>query len=445
MNNLFLRGLCALMLSVAIANPGLSHPQTFQITQVQSSEFLPHEWTIEAIPPRSWLSRPMEWIKKASAVICHSAGIQGVVKPAIFDSSNVGHLKREYLQLNKNLIYHRELDFLNLQHLVPTEIEFFANYFIHTLGYQASQDAVQGVNGGQPVIVQYIDYLLDKAAQDPAHTRLVFLKAGADPLAEMARCIARVTGRFLETHIHSVWATMGNYRAVQEDRMQAAFFVRSLYQNNILGPETHRLIIGDTDSRLSGPGTEILIYDTLLNKKVMDDVNLRWPDALLPVWNSTTDHWAEIDYMYLHPHRYEDFDFILRYGLRKLRLGAVLDPDYCRMIVNGYNQMDFPDAQHMNFLWSHIDQMPKLESINDSFMATADDRIEPVRRAPYGHSLSEPQLIIAHALSYAGLLMGTLHVLEARGHNIDHEVDDLITRTAYRLMSAHALTLGKAA
>ncbi|MFC1599356.1 NAD-dependent epimerase/dehydratase family protein, partial [Candidatus Omnitrophota bacterium] len=332
------------------------------------------------------------------------------------------------IAFNERKMVERDRKVYALGKHVAGEEEFFDKTFRYKY-FDAREIAVSNHTPRRVLIKRFMDEAFNRATQDPDYrstTRLVFPQVGAEPLAEIARSMARVYGNGLEDRIHSVWGRMTNYTAMKEDFEQRVLFVKYLYDCGILDDDTRRILVVDTDSRNSQFGTEKITYISLLSEKVIAEVNERF-GLDLKAWNSDTGFQVEHLYIYLP----ECSDEAIEKGLDS----AVIDKDdyLSRMKISGFNQQDAESRLEVFGLWQAIDRLPPINTNENRFILDSEGRACPVKRPAYGQSDSGRRLEISHHLQYAGLVMGVLACLEAQGYNVEQEYEQYLKQLKYRL------------
>ncbi|MBF0385946.1 MAG: helix-turn-helix domain-containing protein, partial [Candidatus Omnitrophica bacterium] len=285
------------------------------------------------------------------------------------------------------------------------------------------------------LLPDFINEIFSLAQQDPQYrdnTRILFLKAGAEPLGEMAKVMAKVMGNGLEDKIHNVWATMGNYEAMKKDPEQAVLFVKYLYDQGVLDETTTRLFVVDTDSRIPfWTGTEKIFYRTLLNPKVIAKANKRFGLKLKP-WNSNQGLNLEIIYQMLPDigNRTAEFSHVLEnqdhfdpadYLKRMIVKGLSVEKDLLGKAVRGLRRRK--QRETIINSYGEIDTMTKIASIGRRFILGKDGIVRPDIKNPRYPTSDEtypltPEIFIRHYLQYAGLIMGTLTALEGLGYDV---------------------------
>ncbi|MDP3143248.1 MAG: acyl-CoA dehydrogenase family protein, partial [Candidatus Omnitrophota bacterium] len=328
-------------------------------------------------------------------------------------------------------------DVLALRNIIPGYDRFFDTvYEREYLGKKAMIDGSE--SSTSKTLQEFFAEVFRKAESFPNYSpnsRIVFLKAGADALAEIAISMARVgKNRFPDNRIHSVWATMGNYGAIKQDKKQASYFVKYLYDQGILTPDTKRIIFVDTDSRIGcmsavgGLGTERLIYRTLLNEAVIADTNEKFSLKLKP-WNTGDNELqAEMFYMYLRDNNLEV----------SLSEEGIDSADYRRLKVSGFRgKVDVLDDYYYDYTWRVIDEIAKIENIKESFELQTDGSVVPVAVEPYqnGQKYGQIELSIVHYLQYAGLVFGMLDVLEMQNCDVAMERERYLERLKQNLIA----------
>jgi len=91
---------------------------------------------------------------------------------------------------------------------------------------------------------------------NPANTKIVFLKAGADALYDMAKVMAEVSGNFPAANIKSIWASMPHAAAMQKDVQQRAYFIKYLADQGVLDGQTRTFFCRYNTT--VGRGTDII-------------------------------------------------------------------------------------------------------------------------------------------------------------------------------------------
>ncbi len=291
----------------------------------------------------------------------------------------------------------------------------------------------------------FIYQVFEKAHENPGwreNTRIVFLRAGAEPLATVAKTIAAVDkSSFPADRIHSIWATMENYQAMRDDPMQAMYFVKYLYDEGILTPETKHLLFVDTDSRVSSPGTELIIYKTLLNPSVMNFMKHRF-GLSLPVWNSGNGYEASLMYMSVgdtpdqvlslagmkHDINLDDYRSRMRIFVHECIFAVGVKKDSIKKELNITNNLGYTEA------WVMIDNMSKLSSV-EGRLKVKRNKVIADERAPYYQFHSGRQLAFVHDIEYSGLIMACLDYLESKGFDVSaverHAFNELEQRLEY--------------
>jgi len=333
----------------------------------------------------------------------------------LFCDDNSNWRPYAYSQENAQRRYGR---LMALKSAVPGHAHFF-----ETVLAQA-YDTIHGNmtdDGRDPLpLASIIQEIFKKAGEGPNHgrdTRIVFLKARADPMYEMAKTVAHVTGAFPEERMHSVWATMENYKEISNDPVQAAYFVKYLHDQGALTPDTNRLIFIDTDSRMTQVvGTELAVYKTLLSEAVIRQANSMF-GLNLKAWNVGGGQEAEMLYVYL--------DSPKRIWLDAWLKGQGISPDdyFSRMRVNAMKVSGSPIGPSMV-----IDHMTKLESINAKFILNQEGMATVQIHPPYQQRYRGEELLICHHLEYACLIMETLNVLESFGFDVSKEEEAYIEK-----------------
>ena len=261
----------------------------------------------------------------------------------------------------------------------------------------------------------YLDSIFDKALRYPngkSSTKIVFLKAGAEPLFEAARLMAQMTGIFPPENIHSIWATMRNYNAIGRDPQQAELFVKYLYDQDILTPDTKNLLIVDTDTGIANkPGTEAIFIKTLFNDALIDRVNAKF-GLNLPKFNDGPGSINTALYYMFYPVMSDDTAKLIK--RQKLRPG--------RVNISGYKD---PLPMPEGFSWLFIDNFFKTESVQGAYKLR-DNKVQAVELPPREQPFEGEVLMTARQVQYTGLLAGVLDVLEARGQDVSQEADALI-------------------
>ena len=255
--------------------------------------------------------------------------------------------------------------------------DFFREYLTDALKHK---DALGDVMG-------FVDKVFSKAKAFPknSRTRIVFLKAGAEPLYRLAKIRAMVTGEFPPERIHSVWITMKQNEVMSKDPQRAVDLVKYLKQEGVLADADHLLFV-DTDATLSH-GSHQVIAQTLLDHSVMERA-----DPELPVWNAQGgDHRLEFLYMSAE---------------------AMDSKNYKGIPLSSYAPED-PNS------FSAVDVLPKLVSVEPRF---ADEGgIIQLRYADaYGKRFGgEPQKNgISHYLEHARLVLELMATLEKKGWEV---------------------------
>ncbi|MDD5495657.1 MAG: radical SAM protein [Candidatus Omnitrophica bacterium] len=334
-----------------------------------------------------------------------------------------------------------------LKKRLPMYAEFIDDQY--ELGYLGCKEMVykyDGINCRYRILLpHFIDEAFRKVRQKRGYadnTRMVFLKAGAEPLAEIARVMARIDkGRFPESAICSVWGTMGNYKAVKEglaahDPTQAAYFLKYLHDHGVLGPNINNILFVDTDSRIgsrygmvsrTGPpiGTELLIYRTLLNRDAVNEANkLFGRDGYeFSCWNEKNGvRSAEMFYMYIDP----DTVKLPEFALAAEGISGDEQKEYdTRMNVSSFNHgIDLKITRNrISMLWAKVDDVSKTESVDEEFILKDDGTAGLRSRKPYRQPNMGVRLEIQNVLEYAGFVMGTLDFMEAQGFDVSEEAE----------------------
>ncbi|MFA5005645.1 MAG: hypothetical protein WC561_05955, partial [Candidatus Omnitrophota bacterium] len=278
-------------------------------------------------------------------------------------------------------------------------------------GYQAKRQVVVKTE-----LMKFIDEVFKKAVSYPGYrenTRIVFLRAGADPLFAMAKVIAKaVEGLFPLERIHSIWATMGNYKAILQDPNQAIYFVKYLYDQGILAQDTSNILFVDTDTGVgTSTGTEALIFSTLIDKNVISKANAEF-GLNLRHWDSSGNYEGNAEMFYIvRGHEYSPE--AIASDVSFLKVGDFYSVG---MTESHFYNCDY--FMRLMKLVMPIDAMPKLESVGGRLKLGLDNKVIQAAQPPYNQSFSGSQQVINYYLQYAGLTAGTLAVLSERGLDV---------------------------
>ncbi|MDD5610744.1 MAG: HEAT repeat domain-containing protein [Candidatus Omnitrophica bacterium] len=253
-------------------------------------------------------------------------------------------------------------------------------------------------------VFKFLGKVFEKAKEQP-DTRIVFLRAGADPLYEAARYMSEVLGEqgFPAERMHSVWATMGNYDAIRKSPEQAAYFVKYLYDQGVFKDTQHILIV-DTDSGYDFHGTDSLFGDTLLNSDAIKKANGIFNLNLKP-FNTKEGISFEVFYMYFANKAFT----------------------YKNVPVSSYKDYDPQDQSGVSRYWSPVDRMPKLESVDPLFdRNTSTNKVYPVIKPSYAQKFTGDELKAFYYFEHTHFLANLLHVLGAEGYETRRAEENLI-------------------
>ncbi len=347
--------------------------------------------------------------------------------PEIYFDVDPNLSNRPRVSLNEQEMFRRDRRVLDMQKHIPEESQFFVERFQED--YDAAKQVIVSVDPERRVLIkQFLDYVFEEGRQrmgESGPPKLVFLQTGARPLYELAKTMANVMGGDLSGRIHSIWANMGNNRAISESMDQAVYFVKYLYDEGIIDADSERLVIVDTDTRNRYIGTEEIFYRTLLNDEVIGEVNRRF-GLNLKVWN--TGEGPRLELLYMMSDGFEEAGLV-NYLSRK---GLDWQDYQQRMIVKGFNEGYDPDL--VANLWKAVDVVSPLNGIEDEFVLQEDGRVTVVPKAPYGQPYEGRELQIRHHVQYAGFVNGMLAALEAEGYDVKEEEDRYFAELERRLV-----------
>ncbi len=281
----------------------------------------------------------------------------------------------------------------------------------------------------------FFDEVMEKVKSNTdfaGHARVVFLKAGADPLKEpFAEWAYHVHG-FPRERVHSVWATIDQLKAMEKDSDQAAYFLEYLWQEKVLTSETTHLVFVDTDTRQgSWGGTEILIYRTLMNSKTVQRANELFGHDF-PVWNTSGgQHQLQMMYMLIG-------EMPIETEIRHHYTGI---PGYS---IEDYEQRLQPiQSAHLKVQrhWGTVDNFLKIQAAEDHF-TFQNHQVNLAMKAPYDQPYQGDELLIRHFAERAALLLGVFLELHSRGINVDADLEQYFNSLREEINSARKLAFG---
>ncbi len=289
--------------------------------------------------------------------------------------------------------------------------------------------------GEQVFLPQFIDHIFARAIalgnpkSGPA--RLVFLQAGAKPLYDAAQIAARFSkGSIPENNLNLIWGTMANLEAMKANPdEQPILFIKYLYDQGLLTDGPNRIVFVDTDIGYGNLGTTLLIAKTLFDNDVIDKFNDRFGTVLgfriQPFNEEGSDN--KIDFQVMHS---DYVDQPAKWSLHfeeeniSRKIGAKL-----KASIHGYNHTEPVSIKdHIASLWSPIDSFIKTENIADVFSFNSKTgKVSVTRIPPYEQVYGDIDMLkLARAIQDAGLLLGMLDVLEAKGNDVKTEADKVI-------------------
>jgi len=269
-------------------------------------------------------------------------------------------------------------------------------------------------------LMEFLDAVFEQAKQLPQEkpTKIVFLSAGADPLYEAARLMAKVTGVFPVDHIHKVWATMRNYEAMKHDRRQRVLFVKYLYDQKILTPGLQNILFVDTDAAINGGGTYQVFAKTILDDDIIAEANKDYGLDIRPFNQQADGNVSKFFYMYFGK------GYEWQHVLDKEDIAPYIQD---RLDMVGLNK-DYGDVNKRpaSRLWIRIDRFFKIANIGSHFEENPRSKIvEPMPQRPYNQPYEGSYLLAVHWAELAGLLSGVLDALHLRGYAVDDDQDIL--------------------
>jgi hypothetical protein len=189
----------------------------------------------------------------------------------------------------------------------------------------------------------------------------------------------------------------------------------------------------DTDSRINGFGTEMLIYKTLLDPRLIAEANQRFNLGLdMDFWQHPEEH-VQVHYIFLDNLKGMDAYF---------EIERVSPADYLRLNVTEYTSQRFDEV---GWIWQSIDQITKVNAIEDRLNLNSDGTVSVVGKEVYGPSktrFNDYQRRSLHEMQYAGLVMGTLEYLKSQGKDVDQEADAYLSGLQRRLEEIHKNAVG---
>ncbi|MCX5710428.1 MAG: hypothetical protein NT060_00415, partial [Candidatus Omnitrophica bacterium] len=301
--------------------------------------------------------------------------------------------------------------------------DFYEQLFLRE--YRIAKNMIGEFNPDfSPRLILFLEWVFQNMFVDREYrnnTQLVFLRAGAEPLADIAWAMSgTLPGIFHAKNIHSVWATMSQYREMCRDREQAVIFVKYLYGMGVLTPNVTRIFFVDTDTGFGGPSTELIILNTLFNKEVIVKVNRRF-GLDLPVWSSdfNASHRAEMLYMACK----EMTPRTIQYMADQAGISAA---EYGKIKVRGF--INETGHYEEGSLWWTVDQMPKVEYLQPRLLLDAGGVAIVTPKDPDNQKHSGLQQHMNFWLQRAGLVMGTLDMLESEGVDVSVYAKEWIGR-----------------
>lgn len=302
---------------------------------------------------------------------------------------------------------------------------FYMNRYIFSK-HLAYENMWGGSEGTVILLPKFIDEIFRRALTlgDVQSTKIVFLKAGAQPLFAASEMTARVSGVFPVDNIKTIWATMKNHRSMKADPNQAELFIKYLHDEGVLTPETKHLLIVDTDTGLGGPGTELIFAESLLNNGVLEKANSRFGIKISPFNEPGSEN--SLDFFYLMT-PYDRNPALFDSYMASEQVPPAIK---AKLRISGYRTMGLSDSEfdEIAALWSPIDRFDKIENIGGEFILTEGGRVI-VNPLPPDNQFSNKmvELNLGRTSQETGLLMGVLDVLEDRGFDVTDEAKRLIT------------------
>jgi hypothetical protein len=305
------------------------------------------------------------------------------------------------------------------------------------LAHVAYPDEV--VTEAQVRIPSFIDDVFARARSlgNPSKTVIVFLEAGARPLYDVAKLMAEVQGgkNFPVEGLKSISATMANYRAMKEDPEQAAIFLGHLAQQGVLAENIEHILIVDTDAGLAyldpdAVKDEILGTVMVFAKSVFDPEAVRRAKEIFGISVKAFNvqpQGPSLEFLYMTT------PFVTSPEQKEIQAHlANLSTDVIAKLRIATYEKEDPAApeNRISYLWQSIDAFIKTHSLDGHFVLDRETKIvSVVENPPYNqekYKATPQQINVARAMQDAGLLMGILDVMEARGFDVTKEAEDLI-------------------
>ena len=294
--------------------------------------------------------------------------------------------------------------------------------------FSYARNLVAGSYHGQELesglqVTDFLDAVFKQAWQmsPQGDTKIVFLRAGADPLYEAARLMARLTGNFPVDHIRQIWATMNNYQEMQEDHYQKAMFIKYLYDQKILTPETKHILFVDTDTGIGGGGTALIFAKTILDNRAVEDANITYHLNIRKFNEGPDGNSTAFFYMYASLH------FLKNIGVY-LNDEGIPEEIHHKLTIHTFAENKQDDqANHFSDKWGEIDNFLKTENIEGQFHQGPGGVVTVTPKLPYNQRYQGLYLRAAQQALHAGLLLGVLETLHWRGIEVDGSVAGLVT------------------
>lgn len=315
------------------------------------------------------------------------------------------------------------------------QISFLSRKVVHRM------DDPIGLND-QVFLPKFIDAIFDKAGKlgKPEETKIVFLEAGAKPLYDAARLTNQFTKQYPADQLKSVWATMGNYEAMQDDPEQGVLFIKYLVDQGVLTPETKNLLIVDTDIGGDNLGTALVFTRSLLDPETLRKANERFGLNIAPF----NEGGNNLEFLYM----YSDYVSNPKKWAVHINMDGISPAMEKKLRVASYNVSG--QATLTNYIadwWSAVDSFVKTGSIARRFsLDAATGKAVVTEQEPYQQDSEDIRVLkLARAVEDTTLALSMLDVLEARGYDVTAEADKLFKGLEEAYINSGLIPSGPAA